>query len=170
VHVNPSRYDSGAVGDTRTLISAEAAYQSANGGYYDKPECLVRPGDCILDYTGPSFIDASFLGPKKSHYQREFHPGLVVPADTVAATGLSPSSLEGFAWVAIPTGDAQGLRAFCSDSSGIVCATPHGGRPLVTRGACVVAPRARMGMAASIGDWLTDKLSGPPAVEPCYPL
>ena len=47
-----SANESATLGDIRTLISAEAAYHSANGGFYGPPDCLVAPchAGCIPSY------------------------------------------------------------------------------------------------------------------------
>src|SRR4051794_24740717 len=55
--------ESATIGDTRTMISAEAAYQSANGGFYEgTPSCMTQPwaGTCIPQYptNAPTFLDS----------------------------------------------------------------------------------------------------------------
>src|ERR1700741_5090829 len=71
-----SANESSAIGDIRTVISGEAAYQSANGNYYDTLQCLGTPASCIPGYTGPEFVDATLsTGVDKSGYKRTFHPG-----------------------------------------------------------------------------------------------
>jgi hypothetical protein len=148
------------LGDIRTLISAEAAYQSSNGGYYDKPECLVRPWDCIPGYRrdAVSFLNEAFLRPSRHGFDFEFHPGL-------AAAGLSPSSVTGFAYVAIPNPTLT-FRGFCGEDSGVICYTRGGSRPAVDRGHCVVAP----GQASGIPDFLYRWLRREGDPDPCYML
>src|SRR5205823_811413 len=53
-----SRHESATIGDLRTLVSAESAYSSANGGFYDDPRCLTKPSACIPGYpaTAPTFV------------------------------------------------------------------------------------------------------------------
>jgi hypothetical protein len=48
------------LGDVRTVISAESAYQPANGGYFDVPACLEEPWRCIPGYpeNAPAFLEA----------------------------------------------------------------------------------------------------------------
>ena len=43
------------------MISGEAAYQSANSGFYGNLTCLATPASCIPGYTsaGPTFLDSS---------------------------------------------------------------------------------------------------------------
>ena len=54
-----SANESATIGDTRTVISAEAAYQSAASGFYGELTCLAVPGPCISGYVGPSFLDST---------------------------------------------------------------------------------------------------------------
>jgi hypothetical protein len=116
-----------AIGDVRTVISAEAAYQSANSGYYGPLECLPKPGECIPGYGGPTFLDPALAtSAVKSGYRRTFYPG---PAASMGASGTEPPprSIEGFAFVAVPEKPgATGVRSFCGDHSGRVCAVRSG--------------------------------------------
>src|SRR5437899_3835399 len=52
-----SANESATIGDTRTVISAEAAYQSAASGFYGNLSCLSAPAPCIAGYVGPTFLD-----------------------------------------------------------------------------------------------------------------
>src|SRR3989440_814718 len=52
-----SANEAGAIGDTRTVISSEAAYHATNSGYYGNLTCLATPSTCISNYTGPTFLD-----------------------------------------------------------------------------------------------------------------
>jgi type IV pilus assembly protein PilA len=115
-----SANEAGAIGNLRTIVSAEAAYQSANAGYYDVPACLSSPASaqCLGTNAPPS----PFLSPEvvfdvpKTGYVLRFYPG-----ETVSAPGASPSSLTSFAVVAEPaTVNTTGVRTFCADSTGIV--------------------------------------------------
>lgn len=131
-----------AIRDIRAIISAEAAYQSWNGGFYDgNPRCLTRPGDCLRYWTADTFaggakLRATFgegaaIARPKSGYVRELvagPPGRDLPA------GLSRSSVTSFAVVAHPiTAGLTGVRSFCGDSSGRVCYDPQGGANLVDK-------------------------------------
>src|SRR5512135_1286770 len=77
-----SANESATIGDTRTVISAQAAYQSANAGWYDGVlTCLATSGpSCIPAYptNAPTFLDSNiaFLLPK-SGYNRSFESGPV---------------------------------------------------------------------------------------------
>jgi type II secretory pathway pseudopilin PulG len=127
-----------AIGDLRTVISAEAAYASSNGGHYDQLECLAKPQECIPGYppTGPSFLQEVFPT-VKSGYQREFQGGLPADGSEVAFANLSPSSVQSFVYLAYPvTPGTTGIRGFCGDYTGRICVTPDGSRPAVVEGRC----------------------------------
>jgi len=125
-----SANEAAAIGDIRTVISAEAAYQSSNGGYYDNLGCLNIPSGCIPNYpaTAPTFLDPQMaaLGGKQG-YDRGFTAGLP-PA--VVPTTCSPTSMVGYVYFAIPTSVNQtGVRGFAGDASGMICLTPNGVDP-----------------------------------------
>ena len=132
-----SANESATIGDIRTVISGQAAYQSANGGWYDTITCLTGPPiTCIPSYptNGPTFLDsavASLL--PKSGYSRSFGPG-AAPSPLNAAQ--SASSLSSYAYVATPVNNGQtGVRGFGGDSSGVLCFSPAGAAPTVATGA-----------------------------------
>jgi hypothetical protein len=130
-----SANEAAAIGDVRTIISAQITYASANDGFFDNLECLATPHDCIPGYPAeaPYFIGQEMLAPVKNGYQREFHPG----PTAAASRASSPSSIESFAYVAVPlTPGTTGTRAFCGDSTGRVCFTADGSEPEVVNGAC----------------------------------
>lgn len=134
-----SANESSSIGDIRTVISAQAAYSSANGGLYDTLECLGAPATCIPNYpaTGPTFIDPGTTLQLKGGYRRSFHPGR-------AARQLDPqvhskSSIESFAFVTVPAEPGRtGVRSFCGDSTGVVCSSPTVLQ--VVEGACPPPP------------------------------
>lgn len=135
-----SANEASAIGDVRTVISAEAAYQSANCGAYGPLECLSNPraAGCVVDYpaTGPSFLDTGLTVARvKSGYRREFHPGtdVVLNAGGGCAGG---AGLESFAYTAVPESHQTGVRGFCGDSTGIVCSTSDGSVPDTAGGRC----------------------------------
>ena len=75
--------ESPPIGDTRSLHSAQAAYQSANGGFFEgRLECLSTPSLCIPGYgaNDPTFLDPYLASLRtKSGYKRFFYQG--PPAD-----------------------------------------------------------------------------------------
>ncbi|MFI5006331.1 MAG: DUF805 domain-containing protein [Solirubrobacterales bacterium] len=119
-----SANEAGTIGDVRSIISAQAAYQSVNRDLYaSRLECLTRPGDCLATPTS-QFIDASTIVSPKNGYVREFYPG--APAQG------SATSTSTYAFLAYPvTVGTTGMRSFCGDSSGRICSDPRGGKELV---------------------------------------
>lgn len=133
-----SANESAAIGDTRSVIAAEAAYQSANAGYYDNLDCLTAPARCIPGYpaSGPTFLGPDFKLPVKGGYRRSFHPGPGAdPAQLPAAS--SRSSVKAYAYVAEPVQPGQtGVRAFCGDETGVICSSTNGRMADVVDGHC----------------------------------
>jgi type II secretory pathway pseudopilin PulG len=131
-----SANEAGALGNVRTMVSAQVAYASANSGLYDKPECLVTPSACIPGYpaNAPTFLDASFAAPgPRSGYVYAFHPK---PPAGQRPAASSPSSVTGFAYTATPLQQGRtGVRSFCAEESGAICSsTGVGGRALSAQG------------------------------------
>jgi hypothetical protein len=116
-----SANEAATIGDIRTVISAEAAYQSYSGGSYGSPECLAAPTTCLPAYSGPTFLDPQLASAAaKSGYRRTFH--------------VRP---ETFAYTAVPVEPGKtGVRGFCGDASGRICFTTDGSAPAVVDGAC----------------------------------
>ena len=127
-----------AIGDLRTMVSAQQSYASSNGGFFDSAECLAQPDGCIPGYTAasPRFLGNPLSG-VKSGYERTLHLGPPPDPNRVGAGDISPSSVTSYAFVAVPVSPGiTGFRAFCSDATGIVCATDAGIEPTVVNGAC----------------------------------
>lgn len=129
------------IGSIRVLISGQAAYQSANGGWYEgKLSCLTNPGSgCIPNYpdTAPKFLDGKQASLKSLNgYVRDLLPG---PPSAAINHGISsPTSAGGYAYIAVPEVAVTGVRSFCGDASGIICYRADGRRPAVSKG-CEVA-------------------------------
>jgi len=128
--------ESATIGDVRTVVSAQAAYQSANGGYFDKNwTCLAQNGGCVpgVPTTAPTFLDsqiASLL--PKSGYARS------VPSTgtfTITDVTVSPSSTLAFVYAAVPQVAGQtGVRGFAGDGGGIICYSVDGTLPANANG------------------------------------
>ncbi len=126
-----SANESATIGDIRTVISGEAAYQSANGGWYASSlTCLaVNGAACIPSYptTAPTFLDSAIASlTAKSGYDRSFEPGAAPSGSTVAivdpAQRRRPTST-----CTSPVNQGQtGVRGFGGDSSGVLCFAPDG--------------------------------------------
>jgi len=111
-----SANETAMVGDARTVISAEAAYHSANSAFYGTISCLSTPSGCIIGYplTAPTFVDpmiASLV--TKSGYARSFVP------DVVGAAGI-PGAANTYCYQGRPASSQGGVRSFAGDASGIV--------------------------------------------------
>jgi hypothetical protein len=135
-----SANEAATIGDLRTMVSAQAAYTSANGGFHDRPQCLVRPVDCIPGYPGtaPTFLDPTLFSSELRHgYRFRFVPGPEAPSEVMQRGEVSPSSLAGFAYVAEPAQPGQtGVRAFCAEASGVICFDPDGRLGEASDGTC----------------------------------
>ena len=124
-----SANESATIGDIRTVISAQAAYQSANGGWYasnivvpERPERRQLhsqlPGE-RADVRGraPSRSLAS-----KSGYNRSFQSGGTITANTSVDRHGQHHQLR---LPRRPVNAGQtGVRAFGGDASGVICFTP----------------------------------------------
>jgi prepilin-type N-terminal cleavage/methylation domain-containing protein len=133
-----SANESATIGDIRTVISGEAAYQSANGGWYDQISCLNAP--CIPSYptNAPTFLDSNIAALRsKSGYDRSFGAG---PKPATINTAISSgSSLSSYGYTATPVTQGQtGVRGFGGDSSGVLCFSTTGAAPTITNGALVM--------------------------------
>lgn len=117
-----SANEAGAIGDSRTVVSGEAAYQSANSGFYGVITCLSTPSNaaCIPNYSNsaPTFLDGAItlLGTKQG-YTRNF--------GSTAATGApTAGSISIFCYGSKPAvANKTGVRSFGADDSGVVGAT-----------------------------------------------
>ncbi len=127
-----SANESATIGDIRTVISAQAAFQSANGGFYTNSwPCLVQPLNglvCIPSYpaNGPTFLDSQIAAlAAKSGYSRttpQFGPA---PNPLPGSAGTS--SVTGYVYQATPINVGQtGVRSFGGDGSGLLCFNPNG--------------------------------------------
>jgi type II secretory pathway pseudopilin PulG len=128
-----SANEASALGDIRSMVTAEMSYAASNGGNYDTPECLAAPGSCIPGYTGPAVIDPSSTVSLKNGYRRTFHPGATAPSDAK----ISPSSMMTFTITAVPvTPMRTGIRGFCADQTGVICYTMDGSDAALPTGGC----------------------------------
>ncbi len=130
-----SANESATIGDVRTVISAQAAYQSANAGWYDGSlTCLATAGpSCIPNYptNAPTFLDSNIANLlAKSGYNRSFEAG---PQPSNLSPLASLSSVASYAYLTSPVNQGQtGVRGFGGDSSGVLCFTADGTVPPTT--------------------------------------
>ena len=118
-----SANEAGTIGDIRSVISAQAAFQSAASGWYAPITCLSTPAPCIIGYpsTAPTFSDQTIAATSpKSGYNRTFSPGNL-PNPVPPATVLV-GVVDGYCYGAVPSTIGQtGVRGFGGDASGRVC-------------------------------------------------
>jgi Zn-dependent protease with chaperone function/type II secretory pathway pseudopilin PulG len=118
--------EAGAIGDVRTVISGEAAFESAAGNY-GSLHCLASPSSrgCLTAYpaTAPTFLDSPIASlVAKGGYERVFVPGDASP------TERSPGGVRTYCYSAVPvTAGQTGVRSFGGDQSGRICFDPQGG-------------------------------------------
>ena len=137
-----SANESATIGDIRTVISAQAAYHSANGGWYaGDMACLNVPsgGGCIPNYpaNGPTFLDPNLVRQRpKSGYNRTFTPGTLVAGTAVTGS----SSTDAYVYTTTPVTVGQsGVRSFGGDSSGVICFKADGTQIGLTNGALLLS-------------------------------
>jgi hypothetical protein len=143
-----SANESGAIGDLRSVVSAEHTYASSNMGYFGQLECLAQPTQCIPGYpaTAPVFLDPSFLTSPRRGYEFRFVPGPPAPPEALQSGQASPTSLSEWAYVAVPIKPGQtGVRSFCADKSGMLCFRADGDPPDASAGACPVSSESAPG-------------------------
>jgi type IV pilus assembly protein PilA len=113
-----SANEAAVIGDTRTVISAEAAFHAANSGFYGSITCLSVPSGCIPLYptAGPTFLDGAIAGGPditKQGYRRRW-------METAAGSGPGPGAIQAFCYGANPAvTNRTGVRAFAGESAGI---------------------------------------------------
>ncbi len=123
----------------QTVMAAERMYAAANHGFFDTLHCLGVPWECIPGFSAEAapFLDPSYdsLEPRLG-FARRFHPGPPATADEIRAAQASPSSLKAYAFTLAPQRSEWGLRSFCADSKGRLCARDDGAEPTVKNGLC----------------------------------
>jgi prepilin-type N-terminal cleavage/methylation domain-containing protein len=116
-----SSNEAAAIGDIRTVISAEAAYHGANDGQYGALSCLSTPWDasCIPGSaaTAPTFLDTNIAGAPmtKTGYTRSAN---------YFGAGSQAGDWNAYCYQARPSSlNRTGTRSFGGDSSGVVAGT-----------------------------------------------
>lgn len=121
-----SANEAGTIGDIRSVISAQAAFQSAASGWYAPIACLgnaTAVAACIIGYpaNAPSFADPTIVATTpKSGYNRTFVAGN--PPVPAPPASVLVGVVDGFCYGASPSTIGQtGVRGFGGDASGRVC-------------------------------------------------
>ena len=122
--------EAAAIGDLRTIMSAEDFYQRANGGFYDTLACLATPSNCIPGYPadGPFYLGEDIAAlTVKDGYGRAFswRPPAQKPGQNASRTSV------GFYAVVLWPDEVgkTGQRGFCGDADGFICFTTDGSMP-----------------------------------------
>lgn len=119
--------ETAAARDVHDFVPLQAAYASANGGYYDTLECLAAPERCIPGYPsgGQSLLEPWAASSARRGYRFALKLGPL--AQLKEPSEFSASSRVSFAYTAVPIAAGQtGSRSFCADDRGIICSTPPG--------------------------------------------
>ena len=136
IRARVSANESATIGDIRSVVSAQAAYHSANGGWYEANfVCLHTPfAGCIPNYpsTSPTFLDSQLASLQaKSGYDRTFQGG-ATPGN-INTNLNSLTSVTSYVYWATPTSPGQtGVRGFAGDSSGALCFSTDGSSAATT--------------------------------------
>ena len=120
-----SANESGMVGDIRTLLSAEATFQSASGGYGDLSCLAPNPQACALGAGTNPLIDSVMANTTlvKSGFDRSFATDAVVVNSAVVIAGV----WNAFCYGGVPANIGRtGNRGFAGDSTGIVVYSTDG--------------------------------------------
>jgi prepilin-type N-terminal cleavage/methylation domain-containing protein len=137
-----SANESATIGDIRTVISAQAAFQSANGGWSTGSlSCMSNPfgaAACIPNYPAgaPTFLDrglAPVAGaiPAKSGYNRVYTAGATPNPINTNVSGTN--SVSSYVYQTSPVTSGQtGVRGFGGDASGVLCFSTDGSAPPTT--------------------------------------
>jgi type II secretory pathway pseudopilin PulG len=116
--------EAAAIGDTRSVVSAEHAYAASNAATYGHISCLGSPGACGFAPNTVAFIDSAIASlTTKQGYVRSFAAG-------AAGSGTPDPGVLTFVYSATPAAVGQtGSRGFGADHSGVICFTTTGQPP-----------------------------------------
>jgi len=123
-----------AIGDTRSVISAEQTYASANGGFFSNLTNLCRNGGNCAGVGIPAYPTAApeFVGGDlgrtspyvKSGYTRTWSAG---QAPAAIAPQLDPNSVLDYCYDSAPASlGLTGARAFAGSGTGALYVDPAG--------------------------------------------
>ena len=125
-----------AVGDIRTIYTAEHLFMAVTDGAYGLLRCLNIPADCVVGIPGEKLLEKTLTTvTEKNGYRRKFHPGARVPS--AKAKGRPSPFVKTYAYTAVPIVPGEtGTRGFCGDSLGRICVSADGAQPPVAGGLC----------------------------------
>jgi prepilin-type N-terminal cleavage/methylation domain-containing protein len=134
-----------AIGDTRSIISAQQTYASSNGGLFGGAlTALCRNGaGCAIGIPNypagaPEFLGADIARPTpylKSGYTRDL---ALDPTPVVPTTFQDPNSVLEYCYSSTPASALTGVRSFVGTGAGAIymdqTGAPIGGCPIVAGG------------------------------------
>ncbi len=118
-----SANEAAAIGDLRTVVSSEVAFQSAANGYFGRLSCLATPTTCIAGYpaNAPTFVDPSFAAALGVANPRQGYLRSMPMSGAGPAAGLFSS----YCYEALPSVSGRtGVRSFAVDGSGSLVVSP----------------------------------------------
>lgn len=133
VRARISANEAQAIGDTRAVMSASAAYASVNCGFFANDLlCMTKDNGgsiCIPGYppTGPQFLGGDLARPpqyQKGGYMRDYQT-----AGAAGGGSCDPNSALDYCYIAYPASALTGVRSFLGSSIGAIFMDP-GGLPL----------------------------------------
>jgi type IV pilus assembly protein PilA len=113
--------ESAMVADIRTVLSAEATFQSA-ASHYGQLTCLSQPSGCSAGAGSIMMADTVITNTTqvKSGYNRTF-------SDSGVVTGCTAGCVDSFSYGGTPaTVGRTGYKGFAGDSTGVLCWTTNG--------------------------------------------
>ncbi len=118
--------EASAVGDSRTVSSAQTAYSTSNRGPFATTMlCLSDPPSCGFVGVTP-FIDSLIAGPAGLGGAKHGYARAYLPGPPAGGTGPDPGVYT-YSYTAAPTTPGvTGTRYFAVDHSGLVCTSSGG--------------------------------------------
>jgi hypothetical protein len=134
------------IGDLRTVMLTQAAYRSANSGWFESNfACLALHGGCLpsTPITAPTFLDSQLasLAPRAGYARsRPSFGAAPAPADPT----VSPTSVGDYVYTASPMEpNVTGVRGFGADGTGFICSSVDGTQPTHAFGRLTRSPNCR---------------------------
>lgn len=107
-----------------TVMRAQIAYSSKNGGALGRLQCLASPVECGFPPETPPFLDPDLAALTVSHG----YVWSVVEGKTLAGS-IDKNGIDGFLYGAVPVVPGPGTYGFATDVGGAVCFTEDGSLP-----------------------------------------
>jgi type IV pilus assembly protein PilA len=113
--------EASAVGSVRTIITASSTYYSTYGIGYPSTLAQIGTTGSTISCTNAENIDSSLTTGSKAGYTFAMVAGTVAVSSSVVPSGCTAGYSDGYVVTAVPMNPGvTGLRAFCSDASGVI--------------------------------------------------